>query len=64
MVKAVPESLDLAFISAQHWRVIVWKTGYCKISLEFFYYKSVTSLKLLERKKPKIISNAYVHSES
>jgi len=60
--KPVPESLDLAIISAKHWRVIILKTGYCKISLDFFYYKSVTSLKLL--KKTKIISNAYLHSES
>lgn len=51
MEKSVPELLDLASISAKHWRVIILKTGYCKISFEFFYYKSVASLKLL--KKPK-----------
>lgn len=51
MEKSVPESLDLAIISAKHWRVIILKTGYCKISLDFFYYKSVTSLKLLKKTK-------------
>lgn len=36
MEKSDSELLDFAIVSVKHWRVIILKTGYCKISLIFF----------------------------
>lgn len=45
MEKSLPELLDLAIVSAKHWRMIIVKTDCCKVNSDDsfnYHYKSVT----------------------
>lgn len=44
MGKPISELLDFAIISAKHWRVIILKTGYCKISFDFFFLLQIFNI--------------------
>lgn len=43
--------LDFAIISAKHWRAIILKTGYCKISFDFFLLQIVNIIEAVEKTK-------------
>lgn len=51
MGKSTSELLDFAIISAKHWRVIILKTGYCKISFDFFLLQIFNIIEVVEKTK-------------